>query len=71
MIEISSEIIHYMKITGTVICYIGLFFATIPFVLITCNYWIRHILKFIRVTHKAKYSTQPTVSPSLQVPLLA
>ena len=67
VIEISSKIRGYIDIIGTMFVYIGLVSVAIPFVLITCVIWTRHILKFIRGTPKIKYTT---VSPSLKAPML-
>ena len=67
LIRISSKIMDYMKIIGTVFIYIGLLFIAIPFVLMTCVIWTLCILKSIRSTPKIKY----TIVDSLEAPMLA
>ena len=57
LIRISTKLMYYMDIIGTVFVYIGLIFARIPFVLITSGIWIRYLLKYIQSTPKTKYST--------------
>ena len=66
-IDVMSKVSHYTNVLGTVLCYIGLSLVTGPFILITINIWITHILKFIRSTPKIRYTT---LHSSLVTPMI-
>ena len=60
---VSTEIIYY----SVVLCNVGILMGISPFLLVTAGIWAKSVHKYLRGTHKIKYTTE---TPSLTVPIL-